>query len=37
MRFYEIKKLIEAEGQPGYYVIGDSHAEGVAKGAGKPW
>jgi peptidoglycan hydrolase-like protein with peptidoglycan-binding domain/lysophospholipase L1-like esterase len=37
MRFYEIKKLIEAEGKPGYYVIGDSHAEGVAKGAGKPW
>jgi peptidoglycan hydrolase-like protein with peptidoglycan-binding domain/lysophospholipase L1-like esterase len=37
MRFYEIKKLIEAEGQPGYYVIGDSHAAGIAKGAGKPW
>lgn len=36
MRFYEFK-LTEAEGNPGYYVIGDSHAEGVAKGAGKPW
>jgi peptidoglycan hydrolase-like protein with peptidoglycan-binding domain/lysophospholipase L1-like esterase len=36
MRFYEFK-LTEAEGKPGYFVIGDSHAEGVAKGAGKPW
>jgi peptidoglycan hydrolase-like protein with peptidoglycan-binding domain/lysophospholipase L1-like esterase len=36
MRFYEFK-LNEADATPGYYVIGDSHAEGVAKGAGKPW
>jgi lysophospholipase L1-like esterase len=36
MRFAEFKKyLFEAEGQPGYYVIGDSHA--VAIGKRKPW
>ena len=38
MRFAEFKKyLSEAEGEPGYYVIGDSHAVGIANGAGKPW
>jgi Putative peptidoglycan binding domain/Transglycosylase SLT domain/GDSL-like Lipase/Acylhydrolase family len=36
MRFAEFK-LFEAEGQPGYYTIGDSHAKGIADGAGKPW
>lgn len=36
MRFYEFK-INEADVKPGYFVIGDSHAEGVAKGAGKPW
>ena len=36
MRYAEFK-LYEAEGQPGYYTIGDSHAKGVADGAGKPW
>lgn len=36
MRFHEFK-INEAEGKPGYYVIGDSHAVGVATGAGKPW
>lgn len=38
MRFAEFKKyIVEAEGEPGYYVIGDSHAVSIAKGAGKPW
>ena len=38
MRFAEFKKyLSEAKGAPGYYVIGDSHAVGIANGAGKPW
>lgn len=38
MRFAEFKQyLFEAEGQPGYYTIGDSHAKGIADGAGNPW
>lgn len=37
MRFSEFNLILEASGPPGYYVIGDSHAEGVAKGAGSPW
>jgi peptidoglycan hydrolase-like protein with peptidoglycan-binding domain/GH24 family phage-related lysozyme (muramidase) len=36
MRYAEFK-LFEAEGQPGYYTVGDSHAEGLAAYSGKPW
>jgi peptidoglycan hydrolase-like protein with peptidoglycan-binding domain/GH24 family phage-related lysozyme (muramidase) len=36
MRYAEFK-LFEAEGQPGYYTVGDSHAEGIGAYAGKPW
>ena len=36
MRYAEFK-LFEAEGQPGYYTVGDSHAEGLAAYTGKPW
>lgn len=38
MRFSEFKiYLSEAAGSPGYYTVGDSHAKGIADGAGKPW
>jgi peptidoglycan hydrolase-like protein with peptidoglycan-binding domain len=37
MRFYEIKKLIEAEDVQGYYTVGDSHAVEVARQGGKAW
>jgi GH24 family phage-related lysozyme (muramidase) len=36
MRYAEFK-LFEAELQPGYYTVGDSHAEGIGAYAGKPW
>ena len=36
MRYSEFK-LLEAVGQPGYYTVGDSHAEGIGAYAGKPW
>lgn len=37
MRFNEFSLLSEDNGQPGYFTIGDSHAKGVADGAGRPW
>lgn len=36
MRFAEFK-IFEAPAQPGYYTVGDSHAEGLAAYTGKPW
>ncbi len=36
MRYAEFK-LIEAGKLPGYYTVGDSHAEGLAAYTGKPW
>ena len=32
-----IKIILEAEQTPGYYTVGDSHAEGLGVYAGKPW
>jgi peptidoglycan hydrolase-like protein with peptidoglycan-binding domain len=32
-----IKIILEAEQTPGYYTVGDSHAEGLGAYAGKPW
>jgi len=38
MRFSEFKRyFFEADGEPGYYTIGDSHAKGIADAAGHPW
>jgi peptidoglycan hydrolase-like protein with peptidoglycan-binding domain len=32
-----IKIILEAEQTPGYYTVGDSHAEGLGAYTGKPW